>query len=210
MESRRTSATSPDAKNPTSAAPASEAPYLPPIEVPSDPALRQVYEMFANQFGRVITPVRVHSARLPAPFFQFYAKLHELDQQLELPAETALLVRHQVSRLNVCEFCMDAQLAGALRSTMDRAKFEHLDRYASDPIYSDRERAALDYVTELTRTKHATPATFARLARQFSEREICEIVYLVASEHLQNLTNLGLNVGSDGLCRVPSRPSVPT
>lgn len=34
------------------------------------------------------------------------------------------------------------------------------------------------------------------------EREICEIVWLVSNEHLYNLNNLGLNIGSDGLCQV--------
>ena len=49
------------------------------------------------------------------------------------------------------------------------------------------------------------PATFERLARHYSEREICDIVWLVASEHLYNITNIGLNIGSDGLCEVRQR-----
>jgi len=57
-------------------------------------------------------------------------------------------------------------------------------------------------VTELTRDKKVNPATFARLTRHYSEREICEIVWRVASEHLYNMTNIGLNIHSDGLCQV--------
>ena len=33
-------------------------------------------------------------------------------------------------------------------------------------------------------------------------REICEIVWLVASEHLYNMTNIGLNIHSDMLCDI--------
>lgn len=55
-------------------------------------------------------------------------------------------------------------------------------------------------MTELTKDKKIDPETFARLARHFSEREICEIVWLVASEHLYNLTNIGLTIHSDMLC----------
>jgi hypothetical protein len=40
------------------------------------------------------------------------------------------------------------------------------------------------------------------LSRYYSEREICEIVWLVASEHLYNLTNIGLNIHSDMLCDI--------
>jgi hypothetical protein len=40
-----------------------------------------------------------------------------------------------------------------------------------------------------------------------SEREICEIVWLVSSEHLYNINNIGLGIGSDGLCEIRSRPT---
>jgi alkylhydroperoxidase family enzyme len=52
----------------------------------------------------------------------------------------------------------------------------------------------LDYATELTKNGEVNPDTFARLARRYSDREICEIVWLVASEDLYNITNIGLNI----------------
>jgi len=71
--------------------------------------------------------------------------------------------------------------------------------------FTDAERAALDYVTELTKDKKVNPETFARLSRYYSERAICEIVWLVASEHLYNMTNIGLNIHSDMLCDISSQ-----
>jgi hypothetical protein len=65
-----------------------------------------------------------------------------------------------------------------------------LDQYTTSPLFTDAERAALDYVTELTKDKKVNPDTFARMSRHYSEREICEIVWLVASEHLYNMTNI--------------------
>ncbi len=38
------------------------------------------------------------------------------------------------------------------------------------------------------------------MARHFSEREICEIVWLVATEHYYNISNHGLNIHCDMLC----------
>ncbi len=76
------------------------------------------------------------------------------------------------------------------------------EQYSTSPLFTDAERAALDYVTELTRDKKINPETFARLAQYYSEREICEIVLLVASEHVYNMTNIGLNIHSDMLCAV--------
>jgi alkylhydroperoxidase family enzyme len=63
----------------------------------------------------------------------------------------------------------------------------------------------LDYVAELTKEKRVSPDTFARLSRHYSERAICEIVWLVASEHLYNMTNIGLNIHSDMLCDISKR-----
>ena len=40
------------------------------------------------------------------------------------------------------------------------------------------------------------------MSRYYSEREICEIVWPVASEHVYNITNIGLNIHSDMLCDI--------
>ena len=69
-------------------------------------------------------------------------------------------------------------------------------------MFTESERAALDYVTELTTRREVDESTFARLAAHFSEREICDLVWLVASEHLYNLSNIGLNIGSDAFCEI--------
>lgn len=58
------------------------------------------------------------------------------------------------------------------------------------------------YASELTRSETISPDTFARLQKSYSEREICDIVWLVASEHLYNVTNRGLGIGSDELCEL--------
>jgi len=62
----------------------------------------------------------------------------------------------------------------------------------TSPLFNEAERAALDYVTELTRNKRIEPETFDRLRKHYSERKICEIAWLVAREHFYNMTtNLG-------------------
>jgi alkylhydroperoxidase family enzyme len=88
---------------------------------------------------------------------------------------------------------------------MNEAKFDALGEYKTNPQFSDAERAALDYVTELAKDKKVNPETFSKMATYYSEREICEIVFLVASEHLSNITNIGLNIHSDMLCDISKR-----
>jgi alkylhydroperoxidase family enzyme len=176
--------------------------FLPPIEKPQGLIMKLAYYFTRRQFGKVLTPLKVHSARLPPAFGLFYTKVGKLDKKLLLPPETALLIREQVARTNVCLFCMDIGRSVAIKATMNEAKFDALEQYGTSPLFNDAERAALDYVTELTKDKKVNPETFARMSGYYSERAICEIVWLVASEHLYNMTNIGLNIHSDVLCEI--------
>ncbi len=174
--------------------------FLPAIEQPEGLRMKLAYYFTRRQFGKVLTPVKVHSARLPSAFGMFYAKVGKLDQKLTLPREMVMLIREQVARLNVCLFCTDIGRAFVIKASMNEAKFDALEDYRTNALFTEAERAALDYVTQLTREKKVNPETFARMARHYSERQICEIIWLVASEHIYNITNLGLNIHSDMLC----------
>ena len=179
--------------------------FLSPIEKPHGLMMKLAYYFTRKQFGKVLTPLKVHSARLPAAFGLFYAKVGKLDKKLTLPEELTLLIREQVAHLNICLFCMDIGRSFSIKSSMNQAKFDALEQYHTSELFTEAERAALDYATELTKEKKVSPETFARLAKHYSEREICEIVWLVASEHLYNITNLGLNIHSDMLCDITRR-----
>src|SRR4051794_16618284 len=119
-----------------------------------------------------------------------------------------MLVHERVPRLNVCLCCIDIGRAFVVNASMNEDRFDALEHYAESPLLRDTEGAALDYVTELTRDKQVKPESFARLARYYSERAICEIVWLVASEHFSNISNIGLNIHSDMLCDITRKKSV--
>jgi alkylhydroperoxidase family enzyme len=177
--------------------------YLPPVDKPRGLIMKMVFFFSRRQFGKVMTPLSVFAARMPVAFGNFYGKLSKLDKKLQLPSQTAVLIREQVASINTCLFCMDAARWYAMKeSPGNLARFDALPEYRTSPLFTDAERAALDYATELTTSREVRPETFARLARYYGEREICDIVWLVASEHLYNMTNIGLNIGSDGLCEL--------
>jgi alkylhydroperoxidase family enzyme len=185
--------------------------YLPPIERPKSLLLKMVYFFARRQFGKVPTPLAVFSAREPMAFLSFYGKVSRLDKKLKLSSQTAVLIRERVASINTCGFCMDAARWFAMKESAENAaRFDALPEYRTSLLFTDAERAALDYASELTTSKAVPADTFERLARYYSEREICDIVWLVASEHLYNLSNVGLNIGSDGLCelRPPARSEV--
>lgn len=185
--------------------PDKDEPYLHPIDEPSDPAIRQAYQNMKQYFGKVMTPAKVFNSRMPSEFLQFYTQISTLDQKLELPKETVMLIRQQVARINVCLFCIDSNRAATIWASMNQEKFDSLDHYRTSSLFSESERAALDYVSTLTKEKKVDPKIFANLFKHYSERQICEIVYLVASEHIYNITNIGLNIHSDLLCNLAQK-----
>ena len=99
-------------------------PFLSPIEKPSGLMMKLAYYLTRKQFGKVLTPLKVHSARLPAAFGLFYAKIGKLDKKLTVPPETVLLIRQQVARLNICLFCIDIGRAFAIKAMTNEAKFD--------------------------------------------------------------------------------------
>lgn len=130
--------------------------FLPPVEKPKSLMMKLAYYFTRQQFGKVIMPLKVHSARLPSAFGLFYTKISKLDKRLLLPRETALLIREQVASINGCLFCMDASRWDAIRTSMNERKFDALGQYRTSPLFTDAERAALDYATELTQDKGST------------------------------------------------------
>src|SRR6516162_11353714 len=113
--------------------------FLPPIEKPKGLMMRLAYYFTRRQFGKVLTPLKVHSARLPLAFGLFYGKIGKLDKKLTLPPETVLLVREHVARINVCLFCMDIGRSFALEASMNQAKFDALEQYRTSPFFTDVE-----------------------------------------------------------------------
>jgi alkylhydroperoxidase family enzyme len=180
-------------------------PFLAPVEKPKSLIMRLVFFFTRRKFGKVMGPLTVFAARMPSSFGMFYGKVPTLDKKLQVPKDLMLLLRGRVSSINGCLFCFDAAHAFALEDPRTEKRFDALSEYRSSSLFTEAERSALDYVTELTQSKAVSRDTFANLSSHYADREICDIVWIVASEHLYNLTNIGLNIGSDGMCDIVRR-----
>ncbi len=177
--------------------------YLPNVERPKGLVKKITYRVLRRVFGVVPTGTMVFTARMPVSFMTFLGRTYRLDKKLQLKSETVGVVRQQVASINMCTACIDiGRYFGLKESAATLTRLDALPDYRTSALFSEAERAALDYASELTATKMVAAETFARLARHYSEREICDLVWLVASEHLANMANLGLGVGSDGLCEL--------
>jgi len=147
-----------------------------------------------------MTPLKVVSSRVPFSFTLFSGKIDQLDKKLELSPETVMLVRQKVAEINVCLFCIDIGRSKTIASSMNQAKFDTLAEYQTSSVFSEKEKVLLDFVTRLARDRKMEKELFDKLAQHYSERAICEIVWVTATEFYYNINNIGLNVHSDMLC----------
>ena len=181
--------------------------FLPPIEKPKGLMLRLLYWLMRRQFGKTPSWLTVGGARMPLAFMRWGGKPYNLSKKLTLPHDTETLIRARVAGINLCMWCMDAERWFVMTKTPYLLpKLDVISDYRTSPMFSDKERAALDYATQLTELRRVTPEAFEALSRHYSEREICEIVWTIASENLSNISNLGLGIGSDGLCEIRRSP----
>ena len=175
------------------------------IEKPPTLVARIAYWLSERELGRVITPMKVVYARMPALLPLAYRLVQIERKRLSLEAPLRHLAKTWVAMLNGCSFCVDIAKASAVLEHIPLEKFQSLPDWRTSPLYDDRERAALAYVEEATRNRHVSDTTFAALRKHFSEREIVELTWLNAVENFYNLMNVPLEIEEDGLCAIAQK-----
>lgn len=177
-------------------------PRIAPIEAPRGVVMKLAYAMSKRMLGKVMTPMKVAYARVPALTRLSYSMARIMERRLGIAPELRLLITAQASALNGCGFCLDMAQAMAVEQGIGLEKLQALHAYETSPLFDDRERAALDYVSEATRDRRVSDETFVRLQRHFDDTEIVEITFVNAAENFYNLFGGPLRIESDGLCAI--------
>lgn len=181
----------------------SEGPRLEPIEKPKELKLKFVYWFAPRQFGKVPTSLKVIVARAPKTMNLVSAIGKYETNGVRLDKSLHYLISLFVAVTNGCGFCEDFGRMMILREkNMAMEKFDALPSYRTSSLFTDKERAALAYAEEVTRNKRVTDDTFDELRKYFKDWEIVEITALTAIQNFENLLNIPLGIGSDGLCEI--------
>jgi alkylhydroperoxidase family enzyme len=73
-------------------------------------------------------------------------------------------------------------------------------------LFSDRERAALEYAERITHTgQQVDDALFAEVKKHFTEAQIVELTAAIAFENFRSKFNPPLGIEAQGFCLVPKR-----
>jgi len=98
------------------------------------------------------------------------------------------LLKLRASQINGCAFCIDMHWKDARAVGESEQRLYGLDAWRESPYYTDGERAALAW-TEAVTLISSTPAPdeqYAELQKHFSEKEIVDLVYLIATINAWN------------------------
>lgn len=168
------------------------------IEHPKGIILKFFYWISRRQYGKVLSVLKVIYARSKPVLFASL-KILSADNKLSLPKQTRILIRFFTSNLNNCRFCANAMRYQAYKAGMDRLQLKEVLQFATSDRFTEKEKALLSYIKEVTLNKTSTNETFSNLMRFYSDKEIIEITWVNASENYFNLMAKPMELESDDL-----------
>ncbi|HEX4700527.1 MAG TPA: carboxymuconolactone decarboxylase family protein [Pseudonocardiaceae bacterium] len=126
-----------------------------------------------------------------------------------LPATVRDLAVYRVAWTIGCSWCVDFGTMLLRLRGLDVARLKEIGDYATSPVYTDDERAAIAYADAMTSTPTTvTDEQVADLARRFGRAGVIELTYQIANENLRSRSNIALGITDQGFssgdaCRVP-------
>lgn len=114
--------------------------------------------------------------------------------QCGLEHQLVHLLRLRASQINGCAFCIDMHWKDARALGETEQRLYGLDAWQESPYYTDRERAALAWTESVTlvSSTHVPDGVFAGLQQHFSEKEIVDLTYLIATINVWNRIAISL------------------
>ena len=154
---------------------------LQPLSPDTTPELKSYFDFFLGTLG--FTPNSVLIMQRKPKLVQAFAQLNAavMDPAGEVDLGLRRLIGHLASKAAGCLYCQAHTLLGAKNFGVSEAKLAAVWTYASSPLYTPAERAALDFALAAASQPNAvTDELFAELKRYWSEVQIVEILGVVA------------------------------
>ena len=154
---------------------------LPPLPPETTPALKPHFDFFLTTLG--FTPNSVLTMQRKPKLVQALAQLNAaaMDPEGEVDLGFRRLVGHLASKASGCIYCQAHTLLGAKNFGIDEEKLAAIWDYNTSPLYTTRERLALDFALAAAAQPNAvTDAQFEALQEHWSDTEIVEILGVVA------------------------------
>jgi AhpD family alkylhydroperoxidase len=137
---------------------------------------------------------RIDFVKLSTDAYRAMASLEKYLSNCGLEKALRELVKLRASQINGCAYCIDMHWKDARAAGETEQRLYGLDAWEESPYYTDRERAALAWTESLTLVNkdHVPDADFDKVRAQFSEKEVADLTWLVASINAWNRVAIAL------------------
>jgi AhpD family alkylhydroperoxidase len=121
------------------------------------------------------------SPRSQAP--EAYRAMACFDRSIELDPALRELVRIRASQLNGCAFCIDMHTRAARAQGQSERRLYALAAWRESPLFSARERAALELTDALTQVPAAgvPDAVYQAIAEHFAPGELANLILAISA-----------------------------
>ena len=119
------------------------------------------------------------------------------------------LVKIRASQLNGCAYCLDMHTKDARAGGETEQRIYLLSAWREAPVYTPRERAALEWTEAVTRLGHGgvSDAVYADARAQFAERELVDLTMAVITINGWNRLAIAFRVDVGGYEPPPTVPA---
>jgi AhpD family alkylhydroperoxidase len=170
---------------------------------------RLMYRYAKREFGEVPEPftVAAHHPRLLVA-----NAVHETllkSGSKTLPGSVRDLAVFWTARTVGCSWCVDFGTMLMRLESLDTERLKMIDEYATSPLFTDDERAAIAYADAMTTDPHnVTDEQVDDLKRRFGEAGVIELTYQIGVENMRSRMYAALGITEQGFssgdaCRVP-------
>ena len=106
------------------------------------------------------------------------------------------LVKTRSSQINGCAFCLDMHTKDARALGETEQRLYLLEAWREAPFYTDRERAALEWIEAVTlvHESHVPDEVYERAKHQFSPEELVSLTVAIATINSWNRLMIGFAV----------------
>lgn len=182
-----------------------------PLEGREAPVLLHVFNWLSRRmYGQEMLPAAI-VAHNPRFLLGTLGMSQFADGPTALDRRTRMLATHLTAAINGCAWCLDfGSFMGGQRG-VPAEKLAAVEEYATSPLFTPAERAALAFADAMTRQAggHVPDDVFAELRRHYMEREVVELTVAVAAQNFSNRANAALGVEAQGFCALPASPVAP-
>ena len=156
-------------------------PRLAPLPPDHTPELKAHFDFFLGTLG--FTPNSVLTMQRKPKLAMALATMNAavMDPAGDVDLGFRRLIGHVVSKVSGCLYCQAHTLLGAQNFGVNADKLAAIWDYATSPLYSSKERLALDFALAASAQPNAvTDDQFKELQQHWSDDEIVEILGVIA------------------------------